>query len=192
MASLTWWMRVWVNSGSWWWTRRPGVLRSMGSQRVRHNWVTELNRTECQPPSLFHKRNNFDIKKQKRYSLIKDDPLNWINQCYVKFTTFLLFFSFHQESVKIWLAVKRHIYWYLVYSLKWYFFFKPKNLNIKQYWLKCMWVSNESLNHQTHAKLNEKQLLNYVPKASSWQWSFSVLIRKSDKYFYTFGIQRHF
>ena len=34
---------VWVNSGSWWWTGRPGVLRFMGSQRVRHNWPTELN-----------------------------------------------------------------------------------------------------------------------------------------------------
>ena len=35
-------MWVWVNSGSWWWTGRPGVLRFMGSQRVRHDWVTEL------------------------------------------------------------------------------------------------------------------------------------------------------
>ena len=34
---------VWVNSGSWWWTGRPGVLRFMGSQRVRHEWMTELN-----------------------------------------------------------------------------------------------------------------------------------------------------
>ena len=34
---------VWVNSGSWWWTGRPGVLWFMGSQRVVHNWVTELN-----------------------------------------------------------------------------------------------------------------------------------------------------
>ena len=34
---------VWVNSGSWWWTGRPGVLRFMGSQRVRQDWVTELN-----------------------------------------------------------------------------------------------------------------------------------------------------
>ena len=37
---------VWVNSGSWWWTGRPGALRFMGSQRVRHDWVTELNWTE--------------------------------------------------------------------------------------------------------------------------------------------------
>ena len=44
MASPTRWTWVWVNSGSWWWTGRPGVLQSMGSQRVGHNWATELNR----------------------------------------------------------------------------------------------------------------------------------------------------
>ena len=43
MASPTQWTWVWVNSGSWWWTGRPGVLQSMGSQRVGHDWVTELN-----------------------------------------------------------------------------------------------------------------------------------------------------
>ena len=43
MASPTQWTWVWVNSGSWWWTERPGVLQSMGSQRVGHDWVTELN-----------------------------------------------------------------------------------------------------------------------------------------------------
>ena len=43
MASPTQWTWVWVNSGSWWWTGRPGTLQIMGSQRVRHDWVTELN-----------------------------------------------------------------------------------------------------------------------------------------------------
>ena len=38
--SMDW---VWANSGNWWWTGRPGVLRFMGSQRVGHNWVIELN-----------------------------------------------------------------------------------------------------------------------------------------------------
>ena len=42
-GALTQWTWVWVNSGSWWWTGRPGVLQSMGSQRVGHDWVTELN-----------------------------------------------------------------------------------------------------------------------------------------------------
>ena len=43
MASAIRWTCVWVNSGSWWWTGRPGVLQSMGSQRVEHDWETELN-----------------------------------------------------------------------------------------------------------------------------------------------------
>ena len=46
IASLTRWMWVWVNSGSWWWTGRPGVLQFMGSQRVEHDWATELNWTD--------------------------------------------------------------------------------------------------------------------------------------------------
>ena len=46
MASRTRWRWVWVNSGSWWWAGRPGVLQFMGSQRVGHDWVTELNWTE--------------------------------------------------------------------------------------------------------------------------------------------------
>ena len=56
MASLARWTWVWVNSGSWWWTGRPGVLWFMGSQRVRHDWATELNSTEgCKLYSLFLK-----------------------------------------------------------------------------------------------------------------------------------------
>ena len=46
MASPTWWMWVWVNSGSWWWTGRPGMLWFLESQRVGHDWATELNWTE--------------------------------------------------------------------------------------------------------------------------------------------------
>ena len=42
MTSPTWWTWVWASSGSWWWTGRPGVLQSMGLQRVRHDWATEL------------------------------------------------------------------------------------------------------------------------------------------------------
>ena len=45
MASLTQWTWVWVNSGSWWWTGKPSVLQSMGSQRFGHYWATELNWT---------------------------------------------------------------------------------------------------------------------------------------------------
>ena len=42
-ASLTGWTWVWASSGSWWWTGKLGVRQSLRSQRVRHDWVTELN-----------------------------------------------------------------------------------------------------------------------------------------------------
>ena len=42
-ASATWWTWVWASSRGWWWTGKPGVLQSMGSQRVGHDWVPELD-----------------------------------------------------------------------------------------------------------------------------------------------------
>ena len=61
MASPTQWTWVWVDSASWWWTGRPGVLRFMVSQRIRHDWQTELtsfqsfrgNHSFCLPISLY-------------------------------------------------------------------------------------------------------------------------------------------
>ena len=57
MASLTQWTWVWVSSESWQWTGEPGVLQSKGSQKVRHDWVTELNRisleTACKALVLY-------------------------------------------------------------------------------------------------------------------------------------------
>ena len=50
MASPTEWTWVWVNSKSWWWTGRPVVLWSMGSQRVGHDWGTELSWIELIHP----------------------------------------------------------------------------------------------------------------------------------------------
>ena len=46
MASPTQWTWVWVSSGNWWWAGKPGVLQSMGLQKVGHDWVSELNWTE--------------------------------------------------------------------------------------------------------------------------------------------------
>ena len=43
MASLAQWTRIWIDSSSWWWTGRPGVLRFMGLQKVGNDWATELN-----------------------------------------------------------------------------------------------------------------------------------------------------
>ena len=43
IPSLTWWTWVWASSGSWWCTEKPGMLQSMGLQRVGHKWATELS-----------------------------------------------------------------------------------------------------------------------------------------------------
>ena len=52
MASSTQWTWVWVGSGCWWWTGRPGVQWFMGSQRFGHDWGTELNWQNTLPPPL--------------------------------------------------------------------------------------------------------------------------------------------
>ena len=49
MASPTQWTWVWVNSGSWWWLGRPGMLQFMRSQRAGHDWATELNWSPGEP-----------------------------------------------------------------------------------------------------------------------------------------------
>ena len=53
MASPTWWTWVWGSSRSWWWMGKPGILQSMGWQRVRHDWVTELTWNVYYSETLF-------------------------------------------------------------------------------------------------------------------------------------------
>ena len=55
IVSWTRWTSACVSSGSWWWTGKPGVLQSVGSQRVRPNWVSELNWTATSPTFGNHK-----------------------------------------------------------------------------------------------------------------------------------------
>ena len=52
MAPPTRWTWVWVNSGSWWWTGKPGVLQFMGSHRVRHDWATALTEDAVKPTAV--------------------------------------------------------------------------------------------------------------------------------------------
>ena len=58
---MTWWPWFWVNSGSWWWIGKPGMLQSRGSQRVRHDWAIELNWTEIDIIILISKKVLFKI-----------------------------------------------------------------------------------------------------------------------------------
>ena len=69
MASPTWWTWVWVNSRSWCWTGRPGVLQFTRSQRVRHDWATELNWTVPQNYKLYFQR-----KKKKESEVAQSCP----------------------------------------------------------------------------------------------------------------------
>jgi len=55
MVSPTRWTWVWVSSGSWWWTGRPGILQAMGLQIVAQDWATELNWTDT-PQGVSHCR----------------------------------------------------------------------------------------------------------------------------------------
>ena len=65
IASLTQWTQVWVSSGSWWWKGRPGMLQSMGLQRVGHDWATELNWTDWLGPKQYPA---FSTKEASFYS----------------------------------------------------------------------------------------------------------------------------
>ena len=77
MASQTSWAWVWARFGSWYWTEKPGVVQSMGSQRVRHNWATELNWTHfAYPQNTFSKTEN---QWKKRWAW-RDPPLRiWLS-----------------------------------------------------------------------------------------------------------------
>ena len=61
LDGITRWTWVWVNSGTWWWTGRPGVLRFTRSQRVRHDWATELNWTELNIPLDIYSTSSLSI-----------------------------------------------------------------------------------------------------------------------------------
>ena len=74
MASPTRWTWVWVDSGSWWWTGRPGVLQFMGSQRVGHNWGSELNWTELFQLNIPPLRKQHKVGSGTQQTNYKIDP----------------------------------------------------------------------------------------------------------------------
>ena len=72
----TQWTWVWASSRSWWWTGRPGMLQSMGSQRIRHDWTNELNWTEGEEKCGMSSRQRKQQKKWKTICLGKHKKLN--------------------------------------------------------------------------------------------------------------------
>ena len=83
MVSLTRWTWVWASSGSWWWTGRPGMLQSMGWQRLGHDWATELTEWEagCYRSSsldlslLLVSRVRFDLYERWAWRMMNDREL---------------------------------------------------------------------------------------------------------------------
>ena len=81
MPSPSQWIWVWVNSRSWWWTGRPGVLRLMGLQRVRHDWATELNWTEWSSafPYFLQFKSEFDNREFIIWAIVSSQScLCWL------------------------------------------------------------------------------------------------------------------
>ena len=95
ISSLTRWTWVWVNSRSWWWTGRPGVLWFMGSQRDWHDWVTELNWTEAltyQWYYLFSLETKYPIKSSiYKMKYLNEWPQTWLSVIW--FHIFIEYFS---------------------------------------------------------------------------------------------------
>ena len=98
MASSTWWTWVWVDSGSWLWTGRPGMLRFMGSQRVGHDWVTELNWVLCIDCMLCKicLCDQWNISRCDGMSLLRLDYKRWCKFC-LGHTYCLLDYPFWEE-----------------------------------------------------------------------------------------------
>ena len=96
MASPTQWKWVWVDSGSWWWTGRPSVLRFMRSQRVRHEWVTELNwRAPTTSTGSINKSSN-------------SSPLSW--WCHPTISSSVIPFSSCLQSFKaLWVSSSQQV-----------------------------------------------------------------------------------
>ena len=96
MTSPTRWTWIWVNSGSWWWTGRPGVLRFMGSQRVGHNWVTELNWTE---PEIFEWWCENNTRSLQWFSPLRLSP-------FLFFLYLFIFFFWTCDVACVWCGIK--------------------------------------------------------------------------------------
>jgi len=79
MASPTQWTWVWVNSGRWWWTGSPGVLQLMGSQRVGHDWATELNYVTVPCYDLLRVASNgYSVYLKSTVSELSNKSNHWI------------------------------------------------------------------------------------------------------------------
>ena len=159
MASPTQWTWVWVDSRSWWWTGRPGMLRFMGSQRVGHNWATELNWTDSHGLSIAFL---WVVEKTPSTAFF------WFFFCLVTGHFFLvLFFLFPTcflVSIPI-LSPESH----KIFSLKNFLGVLGKNLRT------CLWTLSQKTwsKSRSYFKLESRQLWCRSPQPIFWEQYFS-------------------
>ena len=110
MASPTRWTWVWVNSRRWWWTGRPGVLQFMGSQRVGHDWVTELNYSLLEVGTNTNQLDCFNSFAQylSVSTFIPNLPAVWPHGCVQTLINFLL--SQRKCSFSVWPVLSQLLY----------------------------------------------------------------------------------
>ena len=118
MASLTWWTWVWASSGSWWWTGEPGMLQFMGSQKVIHDWATELNWY-----GFFSGLSSIRVASVYPYG---NTTLFWLRQLCRKLSAKCVFQCCSSFSRLFWLSVPLAV----PYELKDWFFINRK----ERYW----------------------------------------------------------
>ena len=111
----------WWTTGSWWWTGKPGMLQSMGSQRVRHDWATELNWTEGEARILLAGLNCKRCVGLAKKLLQKTQRKFWSNQYFLWNYTGNIFKKQNQQLHGL------HLQYFL------YLLFLGRNLSLKQW-----------------------------------------------------------
>ena len=99
----TQWAWVWVNSGSWWWTGRPGVLWFMGFQRVRHDWATELNWTELNNNPIFKTAKETQMYRTVFWTLWERVRVRWFGRMALKH---VYYHMWNGSPVQVWCMIQ--------------------------------------------------------------------------------------
>ena len=97
MASPTQWTGVWANSGRWWRTGKPGMLKSMGSQRVGHNWATQQQQQQIFPHPIFLILFSFPFLLQGKQNTFS----SFNKPCFLTYRPFICLFFYFFLSVKL-------------------------------------------------------------------------------------------
>ena len=149
MVSLTRWTWVWVDSGSWWWTGKPGMLQSMGSQRVEHKWATELNWTDWVGD------NNITLMGFQKGSVAQ-------MQVGRKKTVALDFWQVKQIGGAYWLGGKSNKTHWKIRSGQKSSLMNRQNMGLTMYWESCGSLSTIKMYLQTKRKGAYRQRVKYL------------------------------